>query len=235
MNDNVITKFIELIGTWSAGAQIFGFLVLLFSIAFFMFKDFRTGLLSLFYALAGYSNDNPMKHPFFMQKALLLLQVDRVDFLDCHKTWLFKSLLTIKINISYLLVEEFIKSKVWVKQNKYELQTSLLVLVNNIIGKYETDIEQAYINKYKSSGTRLYNLVYNSEKGFKNYHKRNVEHIQQNISKIFSVDGFSNKEIINSFVLQIWVALDTAINDCYITFKGLNGDVAKEIEKSQLN
>jgi len=115
------------------------------------------------------------------------------------------------------------------------VQYLFLVLVNNIIGKYETDIEQAYINKYKSSGTRLYNLVYNSEKGFKNYHKRNVEHIQQNISKIFSVDGFSNKEIINSFVLQIWVALDTAINDCYITFKGLNGDVAKEIEKSQLN
>jgi len=231
MNENIINKFIELIAGWSPAAQIFGFIILLSSLGFFFFEKVRTAIIALIYHLLRISNDNPSKHPFFLQKVLLDLQIDRIDFDDKHKNWLFKTLLKIKFKISFDLIYEFVKNNAWKNLKRHELQATLLLLVKNIIDRYEIEIKQAYTIKFGNQGNRLFQIVYYSEKGFKKYHRRNVENIQQNISKMFLVESFNNNEIVNSFILQIWVALDTAMNDCVAAFRNLNGDLKSEIDK----
>lgn len=231
MNENIINKFIELIAGWSPVAQIFGFLILLSSLGFFFFEKVRIAIITLIYHVLRISNDNPSKHPFFLQKTLFSLQIDKIDFEDRHKNWLFKTLLRIKFKISFKIISEFVKGKVWKNQNRFELQATLLFLLKNIVEAYENEIRQAYLKKYPKNGNKLMEIVYWSNKGFRKYHYRNVDNIQQNISKIFIVESFNNSEIINSFILQIWVALDTAINDCVVAFENLNGDLHSELEK----
>lgn len=223
MNKDIILQFIELIKGWNISSQIIAFLILLFAIAFFTIEKFRDLVMLHITTLLRINNANPMKHPFFLQKPMFLLQTNKIKFNSDNKTWLFITLLTIKIEVVYSNLIEFLKVSNWKKNNRYELQAGLLLLVEGMIKDYEEKILNAYIKRYPKVGKELFQIIYTE--GFKPYHQKNIEYINQNIIKIFQLKSYDKKEILNSFILQIWVAIDTAISDCYIAFAKLNGHV----------
>jgi len=231
MNEKIFERLVSLIGSWGAGAQVIGLMLILFSMAFFTLKDFRSAIINSVMLIMKQSNDNPEKHPFFLQRIMIALQVDRIHFIDKDKTWLFQTLLRTYIETTYELVDKFINEKKWKKINRYQLQGILLLLLKNIEETAAIRIEQKFTEKYGDIGKEIFQLVYCSQNGFKIYHDKNIEMIERNITKIFVVESFNNSEILNSFILQIWVAIDTAINDCVITFQNLNGNLKSIINK----
>lgn len=228
--EDILKQLISIVAEWNFGWQIFGIILILYVAAFARSEDVRRFTFAIFGNIFKNQIDKPINHPFFVKNALMKLQISKIHFDSKDRTWLFKTLLKIKFDTAFQLLEAFVKGKEWKKLNKYELQSHLLFLVNNIIETYEMKIEAEYEKKYLNQGKKIFELVYNSDQGFKNYHNRNVENIQNNIAKMFEIVHYNNCEIMNSFILQIWVALDTAINDCVIAFKNLNGELKQQIE-----
>ena len=231
MDENsIMNQVLNMIAEWSPAWKFFGLAFIFGILAFWRFPEVRKFVITVFTQISGQNSINPLNHPLFLQNVIMQMNIDDITFTNKHKTWLFRTLLTTKINTAIVLINEYIKSREWKKQNKFQLQSSLLLLTRNIVAKYEIEIQNKYERKYGDNGRKLFEIIYNSQGGFKSYHKKNVNNIFCNINKMFMVENFSAKKIINSYLLLIWVALDTSINDCALTFKALNGSLTEIID-----
>ena len=214
--------------------QILAIPVIAFVFLLFKSKDFRT-LVHKFvkksFRLAG--NKSVLSHDLFFNKKVYLNQIKQVGFISEHKTELFQILLKKKVSIVIDETFTWLKKyhKTFRKLHYSQFQAMLQDHINNLIAKYEFAIKAEYIKIHgQKRGIELFNLIYQSENGFKKYHDDNVRFIFKNIEKLAKSQAKNRIQQIRTFLLQIDVAIDISITDCEEVFDNLNGRIEEYIK-----
>lgn len=233
MEQNIFEHIFSLIKQAPPHAQFLLIGVFFLFYKFYNSKEFRTEILSFSFKKRTDKINKPkaLQHELFFSQKFLTLHLQRVNFEDKHKQWLFDTILKIKIEKALEFTTDFIKTFELPKNSRF-LQYLFESLIYKIIEAYEIEILNAYRKKYgEVLGNKIYNYVY--VKIFKPYHSKNVEMLVRSCENISLSDSSINQKI-NTYFTILQVALQIAVFDCERVFKDMNGTIAKMIEQHKL-
>jgi len=175
-------------------------------------------------------------HPLFANVEFYKRKISNLQFNDDDKTYLFKTLLYNKLDISLILINNLI-GELSSDSDSDNLRVLMFKVVNDIIDKYEKVTKDAYIKQYgEMAGKELFLYILYSPKGFNSYHDRNVSHIFDLIDVINESKIFDNPyERMYLYMHEINNALRYAVFDAEIVFKNFNGRINEIISKNKKN
>jgi len=214
-------------------------------------KDFREflfiGMKRLFTALL---NRSETTHHIFTNVERYKLRINRIEFKnDPVKTTLFRILLTIKLDICILKIQNWIKLNERLLKghsNKLELQTSFEILIYDMIDSYEYSIKEEYFKYFedRKKANYFFTLAYNGvcfedciklvngegceikcEKviGFKEFHEGNIKHISRYLESMLEYGETPNSQMFMTLLNHIDIALHSAVIDAKEAFELQNG------------
>ena len=244
---------ITTISIGGAASVIFSFLVRLLRRP--EFRDFaKLGLKNLFKAMSGKVEHT---HRVFYNVEKYKLLVRRISFPgEALKTILFRELLITKIDTSISLVTKWLDKSSTRKllnsyQNKMQLQSELMLLIQEIVETYEKLIPEAFfkIVEDRKKANEFFKIAYEGvcladchkyketkircdercEKtiGFKVYHEKNIEFINRFLETIPESEGEKNRVLFSFFLNYIDGALYSAVYDARKVFANQNGRYRK--------
>ena len=190
-------------------------------------ENFRKSFTFSFFKFFRWSNRIILSnHDLFFRQKIYDKMIESVRFDSEHKTFLFQTLLKIKVETAINTTREFIHG-INKKLNDKELFETIINNLYFIIDQYESRIKCEFVKKYgQINGEKYFKIIYEKkDDGFKDVHNINVLFIQKTIEKISSSQAFTFKQKIYSYLTNIQIALEIAITDCEISFKKLNGEI----------
>jgi hypothetical protein len=175
------------------------------------------------------SRKDLQSHYLFINLELYRQKVKSLNFGDSNKDFIFKCILNNKIESTKENLLDFVEKKNLYKFDNKCLSISLIKLIDKIIEQYEGNIFNEIKSKYNDKKySEIYELVMDSDKGFNHYHRKNIGTLYKQIDKLsYSSYLDDNYEKISMFFDMIDVAMQSALLDVEITFKGFNGDFNK--------
>ena len=218
---------------WQIVFGLFAFFLGSFNILLIIRKSFRVlignGLKKMFH----YFNEKDLlMHALFYNKKYYLNQLNNINFDSDIKTKLFRLLLTEVIKASIELPYKFLSETKLKKLSPQEVRNDLNDLIYRIIKKYEQETRTRFIEQYgREIGLKLFGLIYDSNDGFRNYHRARLDFIFENIDRVMFSATKTLFDSVRTILTQIDVSTDLAIIDCDLAFKELNGRIEDLINK----
>ena len=215
------------------------------------FRDFaKLGLKNLFKAIVGKEDHT---HRVFYNAEKYKLLVRRISFPgEALKTILFRELLITKINVSVSLITAWLDKPATKKllrsnHSKMQLQSELMMLIQDIVETYEKLIPEAFfkIVEDRKKANEFFKIAYDGvclsdcpkykeskircddrcEKtiGFKVYHEKNIDFINRFLETIPESEGEKNRVLFSFFLNYADGALYSAVYDARKVFANQNG------------
>jgi hypothetical protein len=197
------------------------------------FRGFRTILLNFFTNIFHLARrETLLMHQLFFNKNHYLGMISRMSFETQAKTNLFIIVTKNKLETTLYLTRDFVKlhnSKLN-SYSKQELRELLYDLRKAITDTSTSLSKEKFIYLYgQAIGNELWQLVYESVGGYKNYWEEKNLFVTKNIERLVVSDSRNNADSMWSILTQIDISIDIAILDMEETLSGLNGQIIKLI------
>jgi len=168
-------------------------------------------------------------HDLFVYILRYKEKVTYFNFGDDNKNYIFKTILTCKLEAIESNLKIFLKDKDYEKFKPECLALSLMTITTSSIAEYERNIKERLNAKYPTKNTKLiYNYVMESPQGFNTYHKNNIEYLMLTIDKISNSKLLDNNyERMSWYMDTVGIAVQIAVLDAERTFVEFNGNFHK--------
>ena len=179
----------------------------------------------------------------FKNERYLIERARDIEFDDEAKTYLFTTILAIKIEITINEIRKYIDDLVGkrkLKIKKEDLIAELRILLEMIVSNYENAIKMEFIKKYgQDIGSKVFNCVYygrlgdKKKYGFKQYHEKNLQIIHKGLQGSLETPIGKPDYMLYNFLINVHTALTLALNDLASVFKNFNGELTQLVNESK--
>jgi len=174
-----------------------------------------------------------LAHELFYHEKLFNAYAKRVMFKGNRiKTLIFSIMLTNIIYASIHIPRNMLKGKIKElrKMRSAEVIAFLLEMLENIRETYESEIKKDFNRNFGIYGKDIYELVYCSENGYKNFHESKMGSIAEDIDAMGHISNKYN-ETVRIFLYQMMFGIQKAVFDSIKVFNYFNGKLESIISK----
>lgn len=204
-----------------------------------MREAFKEYVMAMVYALKKDSIIDWFRISLFKNEQYLIERAKDIYFDDAEKTYIFATILKIKVKVTIGEVKKYVDdlvSKRKLKVKKEDLLSELKLLIELIVDRYEKEIEMEFIKKYgQETGKKVFDCVYygkingESRYGFKEYHSKNIDIIYKGLNSSLETPIDQPDFMLYNFLINVHTALSLAVGDLATVFKDFNGELIKLI------
>jgi hypothetical protein len=171
-------------------------------------------------------------HPLLTSLPQFIMYIKNINMQDTEKDAICDIILRNKAISVIKHTKEFLANEDNLKLDSENLQNEMLRVTNNIVVKYEVDIQKGLLERYKDKklADELFQLLYIN--GFSEYHKHNIQMIMRFI-EFQNTSTLGNIYKIYSFLNILKSATLVAIFDCERVLLDCNGQIKKLINEWQ--